>query len=442
MMFILWYYKETKMFSNIINTTIVKVLNAIITFAVLTINARMLGATDLGTIGLILLAITVILLLNNLIGGSALIFLVPRFSLKRIALISYVWSVCTSAIGITVFTLLNIEPAEYTRDIFLLSLILGIIFVNQNILVGKGFIKFFNVVSFLQYITLLIIVITIFYFLKSPSIKNYLSAMYISWGLQLIITITKVLTLFSAHSTKKTDGLVRAMLKYGLLVQIANLTQYLTYRITYYFVEYYTGRASLGIFEVGNKIADGIWLFGKSISLVQYSWIANATKEKNTVITTLRLFKLSLLIGLSLVIVMISLQETIYLQIFGNDFEGIHKILVLLAPGIVSLSGAMILAHHFAGIGKHKINTLTSVIALLFIITLCFILVPGHGVSGAAIAASFTYLFLLVFKMIVFNRITNNRWIDYLPSKHDLLFARNILKSRMSLHSKRNNGQS
>lgn len=424
------------MFRNILNTTIVRIFNALVSFAVLMVTARMLGPHDLGTIGLILLAITVILMLNNLVGGGAMVFLVPRYSLKKIVEISYIWSVISTFAGILVFVVLKIEPVQYTLDILLLSLVFGINFVNQNILIGKGAIRFFNLISFIQYMLLIVVLLMLFMVIDKPSIENYLLSLYISWGLQLILGTLRVIKLMNSHTVHTTKGLIPAVLKYGFFVQIANLTQFFNYRLSYYFVEYYLGRAKLGVFEIGNKLADGVWLFGKSISMVQYSWIANANENDDTVSITLRLFRFSIIMSLLMVVVLVALPEEVYLSVFGAKFTGIHKIILYLSPGIVAMSGAMILAHHFAGTGKHYLNTIGSLIGLVTIVISCFLLVPSFGLPGAAIAASITYLISLVYNVVMFQIKTGVHWSSYWFSSEDYYFIKNLIRKQSGLLSK------
>jgi O-antigen/teichoic acid export membrane protein len=419
------------MFRNILNTTIVKIVNTLVAFAILMISARLLGPAAMGTIGLILLAITIILLLNNLVGSGALVFLVPRYSLRLMTKISYGWTLVASLLGISIFALLKIEPVEYTADIFFLSLIFGINFVNQNVLMGKGLIRYFNLISFIQYMVLIVLVLFLFYVLDVPSIRNYLLTLYVSWGLQMVLGTFKVLSLMKDHPVSNTKGLIRDMLRYGFYVQIANLTQFFNYRLTYYFVEGYLGRVSLGIFEIGNKFADGIWLFGKSIAMVQYSWIANAREEDDTVTLTLRLFKFSTMLTALLVLILIAIPESLYLYLFGAKFEGVHDVLLWLAPGIVFMSGAMILSHHFAGQGRYHINTIGSVIGLGFIVLFCFLLVPVYGLKGAAMAASSTYFISLVYLLIVFGLNTKAHWRSYLMHSDDIAFFRALLKRQL-----------
>lgn len=415
------------MFKNILNTTIIKVLNTLVSFLMLLITARALGPQNLGTTGLILLAINIILLLNNLVGGGALVFLVPRYSLKRIVMVSYGWVVAASFLGILVFWVFRIEPQGYYLDIFLLSLIFGVNFVNQNVLLGKEMIRFFNLISFIQYILLISLVVILFYGYKAPTIRSYLTAMYISWGVQLLLGTIKIAGLIPKHPRQNTDGLFHDLMKYGVFIQIANLTQFFSYRLTYYFVENYLGRAKLGVFEIVNKLADGVWLFSKSISMVQYSWIANAGEKDDTVTLSLRLFRFSLVLSLLIVATMVLIPESVYLMFFGEQYAGLHRVLLLIAPGIVGMSASMILSHYFAGVGKYYINTINSVLGLISVTLTSWWLIPRYGLAGAALAASITYTVSLSYNLITFAVSTKTPVSHYLPSRQDIRFLQNLI---------------
>ena len=54
------------------------------------------------------------------------------------------------------------------------------------------------------------------------------------------------------------------MLKYGILGQTANVFQLINYRLSYYLIDAFAGRASLGVFSAATQISEGLWIFGKS----------------------------------------------------------------------------------------------------------------------------------------------------------------------------------
>lgn len=412
-----------------LNTTLVRILTAAITFAVLLINARMLGPDHLGTIGLLLLAVTVILMLNNLVGGGALVFLVPRFNLKRLLIISYAWAVIAAVIGTVVLKVTDLEPSGYYRHIFFLAWMHGIVFVNQNVLVARERIQTMNAVILVQYLVLIATLLWLFYGLKRPGIGSYLLAMYLAWGANIVITMIPVIRLALQHHVHRTDGLIAAVFRYGFYVQVANLTQFLNYRLSYYFVEAGLGRAMLGVFEVGNKLADGLWLFPKSVALVQYSVIANAGPDRDVELLTLRLFRFVVLGASVIAISLVALPETFYLWLLGDKYLGIHGVILFLAPGMVTMSGSMILAHYFAGTGRHYINTIGSVIGLVVILATCYLFIPIFHLKGAALAASVTYTASLCYHLIVFTVKAGVKWRDFLFSGDDLIHIRRFLLS-------------
>ncbi|MDT8308742.1 MAG: hypothetical protein RQ866_04375, partial [Bacteroidales bacterium] len=113
------------MFKSIFNTTVVRLFNAVITFTILLINARVLGSDNVGTIGLIVLNITIVLMVNNLFGGGALIYLTPRYPAKKLLSIAYFWAFLTALIVPSVFLFIRIEPLDYIVHVYCLSLFLS-----------------------------------------------------------------------------------------------------------------------------------------------------------------------------------------------------------------------------------------------------------------------------------------------------------------------------
>jgi len=61
------------MLKNILSTITTRILVALLTLIMVLVNARYLGAEKVGTIGLIILAIAILQLVSNLVGGGALV---------------------------------------------------------------------------------------------------------------------------------------------------------------------------------------------------------------------------------------------------------------------------------------------------------------------------------------------------------------------------------
>ncbi len=111
------------MLRKILGTAGSRMIIAIIGLMIALCNAKYLGPEGLGTIGLIILGITIILLINNFIGGPTLVYLIPRENNFKLLIISYCWSALVIGLFALILQFIHIVPKEYTRDVLLLSLI-------------------------------------------------------------------------------------------------------------------------------------------------------------------------------------------------------------------------------------------------------------------------------------------------------------------------------
>ena len=119
------------MIKNIVGTVFTRFINALISFIVIIIISQKFGAEGTGTIGLILLGITIIVMINNFVGGSALVYLVPRYDLYRLLVPSYIWALTTSIPVAILLSITKLIPYEFTYHVMLLSLIFSLTFFSS-----------------------------------------------------------------------------------------------------------------------------------------------------------------------------------------------------------------------------------------------------------------------------------------------------------------------
>ena len=125
------------MFKNILSTLSTKIISAAISFFIVVLTSHLLGAEAVGTIGLIILGITIVLLVSNFIGGGALIYLLPRLGQYKLLVPSYIWSFLSGVVVTYILYIFNLIPKEFGLHIFLLSLINSLASANFNILLGR-----------------------------------------------------------------------------------------------------------------------------------------------------------------------------------------------------------------------------------------------------------------------------------------------------------------
>lgn len=125
------------MLKKIIGTAGARVFNAFLSFVIVIVYARNLGAEGAGIIAEIVLGITIVLLISNFFGGGALVYLLPRHDNFIIFLLSYIWAIISAFVVTYFLNLFNAVPAKFIYDVLLLSIIQSFSAVNQNILLSK-----------------------------------------------------------------------------------------------------------------------------------------------------------------------------------------------------------------------------------------------------------------------------------------------------------------
>src|SRR5688572_27148351 len=109
------------MFKNIFQTVVTKFLAAIFGFLVVVITSKFLGAEGKGLTSLIITTVAIIMLFNDIIGGTVLVYLVPRTDLLKLLVPAYGWGLLSCLALTFFFHQLAPIPENYSDDLFLLS---------------------------------------------------------------------------------------------------------------------------------------------------------------------------------------------------------------------------------------------------------------------------------------------------------------------------------
>jgi len=387
--------------------------------AMLWINTQNLGKEGLGTIGLIVLGITLILLISNYIGGGALVFLSSRHDWRRLMIPSYLWACIVAVAGAFLLKTFHLIPVEFTRDILLLSLVQSFMTINLNLLVGKEKISFFNGISVLQMLATTIVLVIMIYSVKLYDVRAFVYALYAGYLTGWLLSLIAVMPMIRTTCQQDRQPVIPQIIRYGKFIQTANVLQLLNYRLSFYLIEFFTGRAALGIFNVGVQLSEGVWLVGKSVATVQYARISNTSDQEYSKRITLLLFKLTFVVSLLITAVLAILPESVYGWFFGDDFTEVRVVILSLAAGILATAVALMFSHYFSGIGLPVHNMIGSAIGLILTLVLGLLFIPKHGIIAAGITASVSYLANLAYLMAVFIVRTRPSIRDFIIQKDD-----------------------
>jgi len=410
--------------NRIFNTALTKIIMSLSGLIILLINSNQLGATGVGTAGIIVLTITIILMVNEIVVGGALIYLIPRFLPLQIIIPAYLWS-GLNALGfyfILKYTAL-IDPV-YQHDVVVLALILSLSNTHAIYLLGRQQVKAYNIVLLVQYLVQLLSLIVLFFLLHWVSIKAYIISLYGGYGAALLIGGWLVYPVLRPFSAKNIFAALPKLFSMGFVAQISNTTQLLNYRLSYYLIERFWGTFWLGRYVVGMQVSESIWIISRSIALVQYADVSNSANRQKAMDDTLRYFKFIFLFALLAITGIACIPPQVYHLLLGKDFSGIQLLVLLLAPGIVALAAAHPVSSFFSGTGRIRLNMYGSLLGLVVTCSLGFWLIPRWGIWGAALTQSLSYLTTFSFALLMFLKVNHLNVRALLINKTDIVVLR------------------
>lgn len=408
------------MVNKVLGTIGSRILTAVISLGVIIITSKQLGAEAVGTISLIILGITIVQMVNNFIGGSSLVYLTPRIDIYKLFVPSYIWAFITAFVCSLILKLLHLIPAEYFFHVMLLSLIQSLSSINQSILLGREKVKTYNFITAVQVIILIIVLYVFVFYLEHREVLSYIIALYASYTFGMITSAIKTFRLIKFTHLTNLKHVLKDILRFGIYAQFANIIQLFNYRITFYLIESFLGRASLGVYSVGVQLSEGLWLTGKSMAIVQFSRISNVEDKIYAKKITLVFGKISLLVTFVMLIILILIPHQFFSEIFGKDFTDLPVVILSLASGILFLSFSFSLSHYFSGIGKPFHNTISSSIGFAVTLILGFLLIPKFHLWGAGITTSAAYLSILCYQVFFFTKVSGAKLKELLISRNDI----------------------
>ncbi|MFO8055408.1 MAG: polysaccharide biosynthesis C-terminal domain-containing protein, partial [Bacteroidales bacterium] len=230
-------------------------------------------------------------------------------------------------------------------------------------------------------------------------------------------------------------NIIKQISRLGVYTQMANIAQFLNYRLTYFFIKSFwlspgQSTAPLGVYGAMNKLVDGNWLISKSLSLVQYSVLSNREEETYAQKLTLAFVKFSLIITALITAALIVLPGSFYQWLLGGEsFSQIPRLILIFSPGILAMSVNNILAHYFAAKGLQKINAMVSLLGLVITVVAGLLLIPAYGLPGAAYTSSIAHTASTIMIIALFLSRTKLHLSAFLISKSDITLAKNLVWS-------------
>jgi O-antigen/teichoic acid export membrane protein len=414
---------------KILNTFITRLSAAVINFIIVILLSQQLGAHGKGEASLILASIAFIIIFCDFAGGASLVYLAPRYNNFQLLTGSYLWSVFVCLVVAAGFSIYPYFSSDYLIHIVLITFIQSLMNIHQKFIMAEEKVNLFNFINFIQVLLNFSSLLFVFFGLEEKTVDAYIYSLYFSYSVGLLATFAGLPYHKFRPVFKGFADIIFQTFRYGIANQLAHITQFLSFRISYYLIEYFLDKKYVGIYSNGASIAESIWLISSSISMVQYTRIANSDNTAYNHNLTVRLVKVSFLFTSAAIFVLVLLPSEFYQIIFGGEFGEMATVIRYLSPGIIFFTFALVLGHYFSGTGRYYINAIASAIGLAVTLTTGVFLIPDLGLTGAALTASLSYFMTSMFVIRKFLGEEQNNFQIFIPEKADYFYILNEIRN-------------
>ncbi|SES81965.1 lipopolysaccharide biosynthesis protein [Hymenobacter actinosclerus] len=421
------------MLRRVVQNFTTRLATALISFGIVWLTARYLGAAGRGAVSLFVTDCAAILLFIGLLGGSSLIYLAPRRNLWHLLLPAYGWAALVCAVGTAAVGLLRQPGPGYLLHLGLLSLLQAFFSINTALLLGRRRETIYNLLTLAQVALLAGALLAAFWAGgRWVAVETYYYAAYLAFGLPWLLSLGPLLRLPDPRRRhgRRLRATTRELARHSRGAHFSNILSFVNYRLGYYFVAYFADARAVGVLSVGVSLMEAIWLIPRSAALVQYVDLVNSTSTGPLPDSALRVGRLAVLGTAVAVLVLVAMPPAVLTATFGREFGPAQAVMRLLAPGVVIMAVQMLITSYFSGRARYRLNNMASLVGLVVTVAGGLLLIPRLGIAGAALASTFSYAASTAFLVWHFRRVTGLGITAFLPGPTDVARAWQLLRQR------------
>ena len=400
-----------------------------ISFLISLLIAKLAGASQFGTLSLIIVNAAFIHIVTGLGTDAAIVWHgVAGKNYDRDKIFSF--TVITVAIQLSFFYIIAI---------------LGYIFLGHTLLGGSFDLRiFFAEIVYFTGLVLMDKFLSLFYSQHEARLCNkilsivsgiLLFVLLIIWAMEPVLIVEFPIWIYSLFVfipafvlsfffivkynpvfKKISQEEMRSFSSFSFIVLITNIIQFIAFRADYWLISIYYDHVAVGVYAQASKFAQLLWI----IPGVLAGLIVPALKNKDQKLSDLKfisLCRVSLYVHVGLAFFMIIAALIIYSFFLPSIyFEGFLSLLIM-TPGYLLFTITTILAAYFSANRLLKINLIGSVICCVLMILLDIILIPSLGYKGAAIANLIVYSITTVYFIFSIMSVTNSSAKDFFAIK-------------------------
>lgn len=226
----------------------------------------------------------------------------------------------------------------------------------------------------------------------------------LAWvGGMVIAALVITLQLARQHrpALRIRTSLLKELFGFGLRTHLGETIDYLINRADTFFVNYFLGETFVGYYSVALS-AELLWYIPNSVIAILYPRL-NADAENSLAIAQ-RVCRITVFLTYLPAFFVMILAHWLVPFFYGQAFAPAIIPLVIILPGIASLSVSKTLKTFLYSEGKPQYGAIASVAAFVVDIFLNVILIPRFHLAGAAAAVSISYILYAGLILVIFLR--------------------------------------
>ena len=375
---------------DFILTALAKVLILLLNFAAVIFTTQMWGSDGKGFIAIFAADISLVATFTNILTNSSVSFFLKKIGHSPLATLAFLWTFIVSAVAAVVvaFTDASVPILPF----FVVAVLSGCITFHSSLFLGVQKIFQYNLATLLMSALLLVFMLALNYFFPEIGYYAYFYAQILSYFIVLIICKVFTYKIFGRIRFSFSFDTFKQAFNFGWQEELSAFMQFLNARLCFYLIGIYADMSAVGIFSVGVTISEAIWVFSRSMALVQYSKVLKMGDTAEAWHETRRVTLITLGITAFCIVVVACVPMLVFEFVFGEGFGESKIVILLLAVGIVANSVALVLFNYFSALGRLKILLLRSSVGLVVTLSLAFWLIPMLNIEGACVVNSCSYL--------------------------------------------------
>ncbi len=227
-------------------------------------------------------------------------------------------------------------------------------------------------------------------------------------SIYLIAALWIILLLYfrgARYEILKKNILATGFVKFSLQSFVLSILFTLLLRCDYWIVGYYCTNNEIGNYLQTSKFAQLVMLLPSLASFSLFPLIVQSIiSEDGIEIKLARLINIYIYVTLFICISLAITGQLLFPLIYGNTYNKMYLIFLLLMPGLISMAATYPLAPFFSAKKLIPVNLKGMAISIVVLVIADVLLIPHYAVYGAAIGCSLGYCCYLFFLLYHFKK--------------------------------------